>query len=89
MMPTINSIQTTVNGVVKIVKPFNNDIAGEQFDPHVLQTLTAFKQPPILENDLAALRSGSLTPAIADPVGDAVTVQSRNITALNRTVSVE
>lgn len=43
MMPTINSIQTTVNGVVKIVKPFNNDIAGEQFDPHVLQTLTAFK----------------------------------------------
>ncbi|MCG0724526.1 esterase (short chain) [Lactiplantibacillus plantarum] len=89
MMPTINSIQTTVNGVVKIVKPFNNGIAGEQFDPHVLQTLTAFKQPPILENDLAALRSGSLTPAIADPVGDAVTVQSRNITALNRTVSVE
>ncbi|KLD61650.1 hypothetical protein WP50_00590 [Lactiplantibacillus plantarum] len=65
MMPTINSIQTTVNGVVKIVKPFNNDIAGEQFDPHVLQTLTAFKQPAILENDLAALRSGSLTPAIA------------------------
>ncbi|MCG5036418.1 hypothetical protein MAA39_07995 [Lactiplantibacillus plantarum] len=62
MMPTINSIQTTVNGVVKIVKPFNNDIAGEQFDPHVLQTLTAFKQPAILENDLAALRSGSLTP---------------------------
>lgn len=29
MMPTINSVKTTVNGVTKIVKPFNNEVSGE------------------------------------------------------------
>ncbi|WP_345753156.1 alpha/beta hydrolase [Lactiplantibacillus pentosus] len=89
MMPTINSVKTTVNGVTKIVKPFNNEVSGEQFDPLVLKTLTAFEKPAILENNLDDLRTGSLTPAIADPVEQAVTVTNRNITALNRTVSVE
>lgn len=89
MIPTINSIKSNVNGVIKIVKPFSNEVTGRQFDPLVFKTLTGFAKPAKLENDLTALRSGSLTPAIADPIGKEVSVINRNITALNRSVSVE
>lgn len=89
MTNTITPIKNTVSEVTKLIKPFNTKVAGQQFDPLVLETLTNFNKPATLTNNLAELRSGSLNPPIVDLVGAAVQVQKRNITAFNRTVSVE
>jgi len=78
-----------INGVLKITKPFNINIASGQFDPRVLAGLTKFKDPVSLTNDLASLRAGSLTPPITDPIGDLVSVTPKTMTALQRTVNVE
>lgn len=89
MTTTIEPIKALVNGVTKITKPFNDTISGGQLDPAVLKTLDGFSSHVNLEDNLADLRAGSLTPPIADPVGAAVTVERRNLTAMGRTVSVE
>jgi len=89
MMPITNLTAVKINGVNKITKPFNETVTSGQFDPAVLKNLANLTEPVHLENNLRELRTGSLTPPIADAVGDRVNVEQTLLKCQTRTVPVE
>lgn len=89
MMPMTNLKPVKINGVNKVTKPFNDDVSAGQLDPAVLKNMTNLDEPVHLENNLAALRDGSLTPPIKDPIGDRVTVEQTLLNCQNRAVPIE
>ncbi|MFC6180617.1 alpha/beta hydrolase [Lactiplantibacillus daowaiensis] len=89
MLDTVIESTTVIDQVTKITKPWAQNIKSGQFDPLVLQDLAKYKAPATLGHDLTALRAGSQTPPITDPVGQQVTVRNETLTHLGRSVNVE
>lgn len=79
----------TERGIEKIIKPIDGTHFDKAYSPFLWPALKGLADPPVLVDDLAALRSGNDVVGTKDLAGDKVAAERRVISFMDRTVGVE